>query len=43
LDHLFRLRIHLGKENSNMLASAKKEAESFPQSEARGWKLLLIL
>jgi len=38
---LFRLRIHLGKENPNMLSSAKKDAEVSPDD--RAWKLLLPL
>ena len=40
-DSLFRLRIHLGKENAAMLTAAKKDAEQAPSEKA--WKVLLTL
>lgn len=40
-DYLFRLRIHIGKENPKYLADVKKDADQ--QIDLRGWKLLLTL
>lgn len=35
-DELLRLRIHYGKENNNMLAAARKDADAAPSE--KGWK-----